>query len=651
MPRIYTLLCSLLAMTVALVAPPGDPVASAEAMPPAAAPADLQNRTDAYGAFLDAQSALSQGDEPEARALLERVVELDPGAAAAHALLARLCLRDGDVACAVENGRQAVAIAPDDADGHKVLAEIALGAYRQRRQAADLTTGLGHLERAARAEPRDPSIWIAWIRVLGGEGRLDEAEKVTREASSVPGVDASAPVMAFVRMLVAQGEDERAIRVLGDVDLAGRAEVPLLELLAELNAARGDWAEQADALTRLRAHRPADPKLAQALGRAHLEAGDAIAAVEPLESALSLRPDDAETSLDLARALVTIGRGGEASALLAALPDAFRNRPPVLHLWSRAAEQAGLHGEAARHLEALLPKLDPEQGGAIAPALRFRAAESWLAAGAGQDALRMLEGLPEDAVVTRLRVQALDALGRGEEAAFLIRTHRQANPGDAGFAALEAEHALLLQGEDAALAVALTAARASASKPRFATAIATWLSGWGRAVFAARLIDASGLVDGIDAEVMRGRASVLYAAGRLGEAEAAYRELLQVAPDDHTTLNDLGYLLAESGRGIDEAVSMIERALRARPDEPAYLDSLGFALHRQGRSKDALPLLLEAARLAGPSQQADIREHLGDVHFALGDPARARAEWEASLRLGNTQPERVLAKLRGESAP
>ncbi len=52
-------------------------------------------------------------------------------------------------------------------------------------------------------------------------------------------------------------------------------------------------------------------------------------------------------------------------------------------------------------------------------------------------------------------------------------------------------------------------------------------------------------------------------AGRLQEAEQAYRDALNLAPDHPETLHYLGLLLYRLGR-LDEAVELVEQGLQAR---------------------------------------------------------------------------------------
>jgi tetratricopeptide (TPR) repeat protein len=188
--------------------------------------------------------------------------------------------------------------------------------------------------------------------------------------------------------------------------------------------------------------------------------------------------------------------------------------------------------------------------------------------------------------------------------------------------------------EAAALERGLADLRAAPDREASATVAAGWLLAWGRAPLAAQLLDAVGVPTPPSPQQLRARGSVLHAAGRLGEAEAAYRRSLELAPNDAGTLNDLGYLLASQQRSLDEAVALLRRAIEQEPDEPAFLDSLGWALYQIGQPQEALVWLQKAVRRAGERDEPEIREHLGDVYSALGQADRALAEWQAALVLG-----------------
>lgn len=235
----------------------------------------------------------------------------------------------------------------------------------------------------------------------------------------------------------------------------------------------------------------------------------------------------------------------------------------------------------------------------------------------------------------RLQLETLDAQGRTDEADALLAARRTEAPEDAVLVALDMDRTARrgVDRDDLALERGLADLRGAPDRAASAAIVAGWLVSWNRAPLAARLLDAAGMPEQPTPEVMRVRAAVLGAVGRTGEAEAAYRRLLEVAPDDPGALNDLGYLLASQRRSLDEAVTMLRRAVEQRPDEPAFLDSLGWALYQNGQPQEALSWLQKAARRAGERDEPEIREHLGDVYLALGLPSRAVAEWQTALAL------------------
>ena len=108
-----------------------------------------------------------------------------------------------------------------------------------------------------------------------------------------------------------------------------------------------------------------------------------------------------------------------------------------------------------------------------------------------------------------------------------------------------------------------------------------------------------------------------------------FRDLLTKDPLDANTLNYLGYMLAERGTKLDEAVSLIQRALNVEPDNPSYLDSLGWAYVQQGKLNLADPPLTKAA--AGLPKNSVIQDHLGDLRLKQNRRNDAIAAWQAAL--------------------
>ncbi len=124
-------------------------------------------------------------------------------------------------------------------------------------------------------------------------------------------------------------------------------------------------------------------------------------------------------------------------------------------------------------------------------------------------------------------------------------------------------------------------------------------------------------------------AQVLEARGDMAGAEEALRDLLKRDPKDATALNYLGYMFAERGQRLDEAVELVQRALKLEPENPSFLDSLGWAYFKQGKLDLAdAPLTTAASKMPNSSV---VQEHLGDLRFQQRRYADAAAAWERSL--------------------
>ena len=62
------------------------------------------------------------------------------------------------------------------------------------------------------------------------------------------------------------------------------------------------------------------------------------------------------------------------------------------------------------------------------------------------------------------------------------------------------------------------------------------------------------------------------------------------------TLNYLGYMLADRGEKLPEALVMIQKAVELEPQNYAYLDSLGWAYFKLGQYAKAEENLRKAMR-------------------------------------------------------
>lgn len=111
-------------------------------------------------------------------------------------------------------------------------------------------------------------------------------------------------------------------------------------------------------------------------------------------------------------------------------------------------------------------------------------------------------------------------------------------------------------------------------------------------------------------------------------AEAIMREMLDNDPDDVLILNNFGYHLADQGRNLDEAETMIRRAIEldrdaklkvGDPDAESgnYLDSLGWVLFKKGEFAEARKALEGATKFVEVSENGVVWDHLGDTYLRL----------------------------------
>ena len=116
---------------------------------------------------------------------------------------------------------------------------------------------------------------------------------------------------------------------------------------------------------------------------------------------------------------------------------------------------------------------------------------------------------------------------------------------------------------------------------------------------------------------------------KAAEAEQAFRKALALDEDNPSVLNYLGYMLADRGMKLDEAVQLIQKAVDIDPINGAFLDSLGWAFFKQDKLDLAEQYLKRAVIFAATN--ATMYDHLGDVYFKTQRFADAEMVWAKGL--------------------
>lgn len=130
-------------------------------------------------------------------------------------------------------------------------------------------------------------------------------------------------------------------------------------------------------------------------------------------------------------------------------------------------------------------------------------------------------------------------------------------------------------------------------------------------------------------------------------AEADFKRVLALSPDDVDTLNYLGYTWVDRGENLTEAFDMIRKAVAEEPESGAIVDSLGWAHYKLGQYDKAKEKLEDAVALSPSS--ATIIDHLGDVYWKLGRKREAGFQWKRALEFDPTDEEKEAIALKLKS--
>jgi len=335
--------------------------------------ADLRYAQALYLSSIDARAdalAALQAVPPAQRSAGMQRLEsrLRIGQARSGALLA---LARGDRAAA---GRELAAVEPLAGDDPGLLGEIASGwlALGDRERAlAPL-----RLRAAPDQKPSAPTL-LGWADVLDQAREDAELRKVVQRLRQTGPLEAGQQRelaaleqrldLREVRALQASGRHAAAQRRIIELLAADPQNPRLLETQADLDAARGAWAQARERYAALLQRQPDDLELRLSYARALAETGDRAGAEAELEKVLAAAPADAlSPRLGVVRRRVALGQYEQAGRELQALQAQFPDKGDVQLQLARLREAQGRYAEAAELYRRA--GLSPEQGMAEAAA-------------------------------------------------------------------------------------------------------------------------------------------------------------------------------------------------------------------------------------------------------------------------------------------
>ncbi|MEH3039614.1 MAG: tetratricopeptide repeat protein [Sphingomonas paucimobilis] len=465
----------------------------------------------------------------------------------------------------------------------------------------------GHVTLAAQgyamalaAEPSDPVIAVRALRQALAAGDLPLARRagaVLRAADVAP---PDLDILAFSDAVVARDVkgQRAALDRLAESPLGFLA--PLLASWVELSApiATADIG----AIPRRYAAENAALRL--------LATGQTTEGVAATRALLSATGGDADFRLNAAQLLSRAGQRDTARALLA-------GNDPVL---TRAAETLGRgsKGDARFGVSRLFARMAGDLSAEGTEALVIMLSRS---------------ALLLDPDYSRARIALADALAR-DDAVAEARTTLASIPASDPFASSANALGIVILQRAGDLPGALALAREqagqrNASTPslrRYADLLLESNQPAEAAQLYARALAQAGPAADWTLYLQRGAA--LDRSGDWAGALPMLCRAVELAPQEPTALNYLGYAQVDRGENVAEATRMLERAHALAPKDPAIADSLGWARFRAGKLTAALPLIEGAVRQA--PDDVEINEHLGDVYWAAGRRVEARYAWSAA---------------------
>lgn len=120
-------------------------------------------------------------------------------------------------------------------------------------------------------------------------------------------------------------------------------------------------------------------------------------------------------------------------------------------------------------------------------------------------------------------------------------------------------------------------------------------------------------------------------------AEERFKRVLAGDAQNAMALNYLGYMLADRGVRLQEALGYIKKAVDLDPQNGAYLDSLGWAHFKLGNYDMAEEYLRKA--IVRNATDPTVQDHLAEVYNKTGKLKLAVAHWERAIaEWGRTAP-------------
>ena len=133
-------------------------------------------------------------------------------------------------------------------------------------------------------------------------------------------------------------------------------------------------------------------------------------------------------------------------------------------------------------------------------------------------------------------------------------------------------------------------------------------------------------------------ALVLDSAQRKPEAKQVYEATLKLDPNNAVALNNLAFLLAETGGDLDDALTKAQRAKSLLPSLYEISDTLGWIYLKKNLSENAIDIFKDL--VSKVPNISTYHYHLGMAYSQKGDKTKALEQLRESLKYNPTKDEK-----------
>ena len=560
--------------------------------------------------------------------------------------LADLYFRIGRIREAVSAAQEQVKKDPNDLSAHTLLGKVylrSLGDMQGSQSGEMLQLAIGEYEKLVQLNSNDLETHLILGQLYGLNHDSAKAEAQFKAARTIDGNSEDA-VLKMAGLYSEEGQNQRALEALTAIpadDRSARIDFALGALYDQMHRPREAAAAYKAALD----EDGDNPDGQRALAASLLASGQPDEALKVYQQLAATDPNDLSAQVKIA--VIQSGQGHTSDALATikkarALPGAADSLE-LSYTEATVYEAMGKYEQAATILQSVLTSTARTDGKYTDEARSNRA--TFL------DRLALVqkeEGKTAEAVATYKQIVALGGdyrvLGYQGEVNVYTDAHQwkdtlavaaeaaKALPDNRGVQMLYAFQLAVNGQGDRALELANKQLDGSANDVETNVSISSIdleLHRTPAALAALDKAEANATTSDQRQSIMLRRAAVLDRDKQYAAAEAQYRKVLALDPNNAEVLNDFGFMLADQNDRVPEALKMIQQAVTAEPNNGAYLDSLGWAYFRLGQYALAETNLQKAIEKT-PSD-ASIHDHLGQVYEKTGRLKLAVSQWERSM--------------------